>query len=280
MPSNAKKMNKKPSMVMHTIRYHARELHEAYPRFFNLQYMDEILDQDRLTSDHPQLLLPGPPVGRLSFWNGMKGGPSVARNAMIVYFAWWIPYTIWMLTIGLKLPVQRKDKVPKYDTVFHSLWRGGPNELVGSLLWKRPKAVSLDQSKRNDFEVRDLMVYMVGHAIACLTIGIGLVSGICYLGGKHAHYIMIVLATTICAERGAQRYTYYTTVSSLVFHGRFLVCSAYIPPFTITKMLIPKERRSHSLTITDSLHHSGHVRAEIKKSVSRTGKKTTSGRTQ
>lgn len=136
---------------------------------------------------------------------------------------------MWMLLYGLKLPVySKKDKEenavddnssrrwplqqqPKYDTVFHSLWRGGPCELVGSLLWKRPKQTSQEQSARNDFEVRDFMVYMAGHAIACVTIGIGVVGNISYVGGQRGHGLMLLLATTLCAERGAQRYTYYVT---------------------------------------------------------------------
>jgi hypothetical protein len=162
----------------------------------------------------------------------------------MVYFAWWIPYTIWMICHGLKLPVyppqskkaddqnsnnaaaagatatdatkdDNNDKLgspqPKYDTVFHSLWRGGPCELVGSVLWKRSKSVSHDQTQRNDFEVRDFLVYMVGHAVACSTLGIGVVAGISYVGGQFGHGMMLWLATLLCVERGAQRYTYYVT---------------------------------------------------------------------
>jgi hypothetical protein len=118
-----------------------------------------------------------------------------------------------MLSVGLKLPVQSKDPTappPKYDTVFHSLWRGGPCEFFGLLVWKRPKRLSKDQSARNDFEVKDFLFYMAAHAVACVFVGIFLVGGICH-SGKPMHAVMLLIATTICADRGAQRYTYYAT---------------------------------------------------------------------
>jgi hypothetical protein len=206
-----------PSMAMYNLRWHAPALHAAYPTFFNLQYLEEMQEQtgsqEDTTSSAP--LLPNPGVGDLFFWNGLDQ-PSVARNALLVYLAWWLPYTIWMLLYGLKLPVYPKDKYdgrpqPKYDTVFHSLWRDGPCDLVGSVLWKRPQQVSHDQSQRNDFEVRDFMFYMMGHAIACIIIGIGVVGSISYMGGQRGHGLMLLLATTLGAERGAQRYTYFVT---------------------------------------------------------------------
>jgi hypothetical protein len=207
-----------PSMAMYNLRWHARALHAAYPTFFNLQYLEEMqeqtISQEDTTGSSP-LDIPNPGVGDLPFWNGLDQ-PSVARNALLVYLAWWFPYTIWMLLYGLKLPVypngnNEEQPQPKYNTVFHSLWRGGPCELVGSVVWKRPKQTSHDQSQRNDFEVRDLMFYMTGHAIACITIGIGVVGSISYLGGQRGHALMLLLATTLCAQRGAQRYTYYVT---------------------------------------------------------------------
>lgn len=224
-----------PSMAMYNLRWHALALHQAYPTFFNRQYLQDMQHQDvsqeQQQHDHCLLGVPDPSAGELSFWNGLHQ-PSVARNA-IVYFVLWIPYTTWMLLYGLKSPVypekeeevavddknnsdndksrrplQQRQRQPKYDTVFHSLWRGGPCELVGSLLWKRPKHISQDQSARNDFEVRDFMVYMAGHAMACVTIVVGNIS---YVGGQRGHALMMRLATTLCAERGEQRYTYYVT---------------------------------------------------------------------
>ncbi|KAG7355533.1 hypothetical protein IV203_000219 [Nitzschia inconspicua] len=205
-----------PSMAMYNLRWNAPALHAAYPTFFNLQYLQEMQDQDdTLQKNSRGLEPPDPNVGDLPFWNGLDQ-PSVARNALLVYFAWWVPYTIWMLLYGLKLPVYPKKgsdrrPEPKYDTVFHSLWRGGPCELVGSVVWKRPKDISQDQTQRNDFEVRDFMFYMIGHALACVIVGIGVVGSISYMGGQRGHAWMLLLATSLCAERGAQRYTYYVT---------------------------------------------------------------------
>ncbi|KAL3923100.1 MAG: hypothetical protein SGILL_001849 [Bacillariaceae sp.] len=204
-----------PSMSMYCLRWHAVALHEAYPTFFNVQYLKDVIE-----ASHNE---------DLPYWAGFGKG-SVVRNGLIVYWAWWIPYTLWMLIGGgLQIPRVKKEdsgdigdgkkkrsKTSKdnkimYDTVFHSLWRGGPCELVGKLLWNRPKAVSQDQSQRNDFEARDFMVYMAGHAVACVTVGIGVVAGISYLGGRKGHALMLLFSTVMCAERGAQRYTYYVT---------------------------------------------------------------------
>jgi hypothetical protein len=213
-----------PTMAMYNLRWHAPALHAAYPNFFNLQYLEDMREQNNSETDATNSFpnsspfdIPNPGVSDLPFWKNGLDHPSVVRNAVMVYLAWWLPYTMWMLLYGLKLPVYPNGKhdgrpLPKYDTVFHSLWRGGPCELVGSVLWKRPKQISLDQSQRNDFEVRDLMLYMTGHAIACIIIGIGVVGSISYLGGQRGHAFMLLLATTLCAERGAQRYTYYVTV--------------------------------------------------------------------
>mmetsp|Transcript_43956 Transcript_43956/g.106576 ORF Transcript_43956/g.106576 Transcript_43956/m.106576 type:complete len:354 (-) Transcript_43956:820-1881(-) len=203
-----------PSMVMYHLRWHAKELHDTYPTFFNVQYLNDMKSQDDAVVTIPTHHDDGaPPTGDLPFWNGF-GYQSVAWNAMVVYFMWWIPYTLWMLCVGLKLPVTSKDSTPsrppKYDTVFHSLWRDGPCELVGRLVWKRPVEISRDQSSRNDFEIRDLMFYMCGHAFACLSIGIGVIAGISYVGGRTAHLSMIMLSTLLCAQRGASRYTYYS----------------------------------------------------------------------
>jgi hypothetical protein len=192
-----------PSMMMYVFRWHATALYTAWPGIFHLKYVNDMKNMIPESDSH------------LPFWNVVNWiEPSVVRNALIVYFVWWIPYTIWMLLVGLKLPVLAKDEPPtsfKYDTVFHSLWRGGPCELMGKLVWKRPPQVSKDQSERNDFEIRDFMLYMILHALGCIGIGIGVIGGLCYVGGKVAHAILLLLATTACADRGAKRYTYYVT---------------------------------------------------------------------
>ena len=174
-----------PCMAMYHHRWHAAEISAAYPTIFPhlVQYTEDL--------------------------NSGKDPVSVTKVTLMVYFAWFIPYTIWMLLFGLRLPVTSKDKKkppPKYDTVFHSTVKGGVCELVGTTLWKRSKAESRDQSQRNDYEIRDFLLYMTGHAVMSCGLGIFLIGDIlCYGGGKNVHAAVLWLATIICAERGAKR---------------------------------------------------------------------------
>jgi len=180
-----------PCMTMYHHRWHAAEISAAYPTIF--PHLVEFTEQ----------------------LNSGKDPASVTKITLLVYFAWFVPYTIWMLLVGLRLPSVSKDKKkppPKYDTVFHATWKGGPCELVGTTVWKRPEAVSRDESERNDYEIRDFLLYMTGHAVMSCGIGIVLIGDIlCYGGGKNVHEALLWLATIICAERGAKRYTYYVT---------------------------------------------------------------------
>ena len=204
-------------MTMYNFRWHAAEIYAAYPTYFpSLLTFVEELNNGTTSGD------------------GSSERPSVARAALGVYFLWFIPYTIWMLAVGLRLPAISKEeydavntagknkkikhtgkpptKPYKFDTVFHSTWKGGHCELFGTILWKRPKAVSRDQSQRNDFETRDLLFYMTMHAVGSCGIGIFLFGDLlCYRGGKMVHAVLIFLAMVVCAERGAKRYTYYVT---------------------------------------------------------------------
>jgi len=75
-----------PSMVMYHHRWYAVNISAAYPTFF--PHLVEFTEE--LNTDNN----PG----------------SVARITLLVYFAWFIPYTVWMLLVGLKLPVVSKDK--------------------------------------------------------------------------------------------------------------------------------------------------------------------------
>mmetsp|Transcript_7385 Transcript_7385/g.21480 ORF Transcript_7385/g.21480 Transcript_7385/m.21480 type:complete len:513 (-) Transcript_7385:2423-3961(-) len=180
-----------PSMVMYNLRWHADQITASYPTIF--PHLKEITAN----------------------FNNNKNIGSVSRITLMVYFAWFIPYTLWMLLIGLKLPVISKDKTkpaPKYDTVFHSTWKGGLCEMVGTVFWKRSKKRSRDCSERNDYEVRDFVLYMIGHAVGSCGVGIIILGDIlCYRGGKTTHVIILLFATVICAKRGADRYAYYVT---------------------------------------------------------------------
>jgi len=178
-----------PSMLMYIMKYQPESMQLAYPNLFHLEYVKENVEIPFFGSSE-------------SSNNG-----SIARNASIVYMAWFIPYLFWMCVIGLKLPVQYN-----YDTVFHSLWRGGPCELVGKHVWRnRSVAISRQQSQNDDFELRDLLLYMTLHLIVCITVGILGVAQLCHSGGRRAHFACLVFAVGICAKRGANRYAYYAT---------------------------------------------------------------------
>jgi len=178
-----------PSMAMYNYRWHAAEISNAYPNIYSqlLSFTEEL---------------------------GKKNTQSPTQITLAVYFAWFIPYTIWFVLVGLKLPVVSKDKSdrpPKYDTVFHATWKGGMCELAGKL-WKRPKEISRDCSERNDYELRDFFLYMLGHALGSCVVGIILIGDIlCFRGGKMVHATLLWFTTILCAKRGADRYTYYVT---------------------------------------------------------------------
>lgn len=178
-------------MVMYNFRWHASEINEAYPLVF--RHVVSITEE----------------------MNNGENKFSPTRIALAVYFAWFILYTSWMLLVGLKLPVISKQggkPLPKYDTVFHSTWQGGLCELVGTKVWKRPKETSRDCSERNDYELGDFLLYMVGHAFGSCGVGIILVGNLlCFRGGKIVHGTLLWFTTILCAKRGADRYTYYVT---------------------------------------------------------------------
>ena len=180
-----------PSMVMYNFRWHAIEINNAYPTIFTglPDYVKDVNDS-------------GNTVG-------------LTQITLAVYFAWFIPYITWMLFVGLKLPIVSKDNSkspPKYDTVFHSTWKGRMCESAGTLLWKRPREISHDCSARNDYEIRDFLFYMLLHAIGSCVIGIGLIGNVlCFRCGQTAHATLLWFTTILCAKRGADRYTYYVT---------------------------------------------------------------------
>lgn len=180
-----------PPMLMYTLRWHSEELNNAYPQIFHLDYLENISFF---------------PTGNIS------SGGSILGNAALVYVGWFIPYTSWMLLQGLDLPRKsaKKSFPPTYDTVFHSLWRPGLCETCGTLLWKRSPTLSKDQMGRDDYETKDFLVYMVGHA-TLVGISILTLANLCRLGSI-LHGILLTCVVTICVYRGAQRYTYYVTV--------------------------------------------------------------------
>lgn len=176
-----------PTMLMYVMKYYPESMQSTYPQFFDLAYVDDMT--------------------QIPFYNSNNDDKaSVARNATIAYFVWFVPYVIWMLCMGgMQLPSKTHC-----DTVFHSLWRGGPCELIGKLVWKRPTKISHEQSLTNTFETRDFLLYMTGHAVACTMLGVLVLARICH-SNQVGHFICLIIAVLICAKRGAERYTYYTT---------------------------------------------------------------------
>ena len=153
-----------PPLLGYTFRWHGDEIQNAWPGIFrSLGY-----SRDNLT------FFPS---------KGFSLDPStwldcVAGNATLLYLIWFIPFTLWMLFIGLDLPRSNRrtkntdgtPRIAKYDTVFHSLMRGGACYLYGSVVWGRTVNTSKGQIQTNDFELRDFILYMSVHFILCTVI--------------------------------------------------------------------------------------------------------------
>lgn len=187
-----------PPCVMYTFVWHATEIKEAWPSIFFLDYLDEIQFFPSSGDDWPLAL------------------GYICGNAVVLYAAWWVFYLGFMLVIGMNLPRYDRKKIdgtlvrPKYDTCFHNFERPGLAVMMGSVLWKRPRETSLEQMKNNHYEIRDLLAYMSAHAVAALS-SVFVLGYPCYHSQKiHASFLFLVAIIT--TWRGAQRYTYYTTV--------------------------------------------------------------------
>lgn len=189
-----------PPMVIYTLRWHWTEMQEAWPNLFDLSYVEAANQVEFFPVSGP-IFLPGTGLG------------SVAGNGIALYFMWFTPYVIWMVTIGLDLPRRKKrdgtPKTPIYDTVFHSTLRGGLAIMIGKVCWGRPREVSIKQMEANDFELRDFIVYMGGHMVAAVS-SVYILAYPCFIS-KEAHLCIIAGLIFLCAHRGSKRYTYYST---------------------------------------------------------------------
>lgn len=197
-----------PPMMFYTFRWHAEEIREAWPNYFHLKHLE-----------HPDFF---PPGQGLFFLPGTGIG-SIAGNSVLIYLLWFIPYTSWMLLVGMGLPRKNRTdgKKPVYDTVFHSFWRVGACQTAGRLLWKRPVRKSQQQMEVDDYEARDFLAYIGIHAFLVL-ISIPTLAFACNYN-KHLHVGLILGVLLICIHRGSQRYTYYTTkMYSRVIRKEFL----------------------------------------------------------
>ena len=181
-----------PPMVAYTFRWHSEEIRVAWPGVFKLDYLTEV-----------NFFEPG------RFLNTISG------TGLSFYFAWLVPYSLWMLLLGIDLP--RKDRVdkkgkqctPRFDTVFHIAMRGGACLTIGKKLWGRSVSKSLEQMDTDHFERRDFLVYITFHTLSSTFSILGL-GYACFIS-QSFHASMLVLVVFLSVFRGAKRYSYYTT---------------------------------------------------------------------
>ena len=197
-----------PPMLVYSFQWHSEEIREAWPSFFK---MDDVTAGNRGFEFFPEH---GP------FFLPFQGLGTVAGNAAALYWIWYIPYMIWMITTGLDLTRKvrhklDKDGIPlptsKYDTAFHCILRDGICEQVGHL-FGRSVEESRRQQREGDYEVRDFCVIMIVHAIA-VWLATVTVAYVCLLD-KKIHAAMLWLTVAITVFRGARQYVYWTTSMS------------------------------------------------------------------
>jgi len=168
-----------PPLLLYTLRWKVGEVTEAWPNTFLLEYDINFY-----------------PSPRVSFIDSIFGCTT------IVYLLWLALYLVWMILLGFK-------NVEKFDTVFHSTMRDGLCVKIGSIVWKRPVQLSIEQTKTNEFETRDFMIYCAGHVILFFT-SLVILAYSCTLS-SYVHGSILGICTVICIWRGARRYTYYST---------------------------------------------------------------------
>ncbi len=171
-----------PPMLMYTLRWKADEILKRWPQVFDLDY-----DVD------------------------FFGGPgTIFGNTIILYLLWLIPYVYWMVRVGMDLPNKTPPSGEKpYDTVFHSNMRKSLCVATGTYIWKRPMEESLRQVKTNQFERRDLYIYLSGHFILVF-LALCFLAYPCYKA-EHLHGVLLCALALVVVWRGAMRYSYYST---------------------------------------------------------------------
>jgi len=183
-----------PPLLLYSFRWRADEVKEAWPNTFRLDY-----DVD---------FFPAP--GEVPFVQSIFGG------SIILYLAWFVPYMIWLLSVGLALP----QNGGKFDTVFHANMRNGLCVQFGTMFWKRPIELSIEQNRTNEFEMRDVGIYITGHVFGYVA-ALLLLAYPCSLS-QYVHGSLLFICAVICTWRGAQRYTYYSTkMYSLLIRKQF-----------------------------------------------------------
>ena len=183
-----------PPMVAYTLKWENAAIQEAWPNIFLLDYTEEVSFFPNESS---------------SFFSCVVG------STITLYLIWFVFFTSWMLMIGIDLP--RSDRVgldgqpivPTFDTVYHSLMRGGLYIITGSTFFGRSKAISVVHMNANNFYLGDLFVYLGAHA--CLSILSTILLGWACFHSKAVHGFLLMAVTAVVVYRGALRYTYYAT---------------------------------------------------------------------
>mmetsp|Transcript_14112 Transcript_14112/g.20153 ORF Transcript_14112/g.20153 Transcript_14112/m.20153 type:complete len:413 (+) Transcript_14112:186-1424(+) len=186
-----------PPILMYFFRWNSAVIYETWPGIFDIEDINDSL---------------------VFFPKSLSITGTVFGNTLVLYLIWFVFYVAWQLSFGLDLPRNPRRKLlstgepapAKYDTVFHSTYRGGICVLFGRLFFGRSKEDSLQRTENNDFEIQDLMIYMLCHFTAFFLSLISL-AYICFLS-KYVHMTLLLVATLIICHRGAIRYTYYVTM--------------------------------------------------------------------
>ena len=181
-----------PPLLFYILRWNSKQVLDAWPDIFYLEHDFDFWPTDSFTG-------------------------TVFGNTIIAYLCWFVPYCAWIYFIGLDLPRNtRKKKLAngdpapaKYDTVFHANHRNGNCVMLGNMFWKRSLEDSKEQMMQNDFEIRDLVLYLGLHLMAAVS-SLVFLAYPCYLS-KYAHGAFLVIVLIICTNRGSKRYTYYST---------------------------------------------------------------------
>jgi hypothetical protein len=117
--------------------------------------------------------------------------------AMVGYFLWWIPYTIWLLASGLRHSIEKTGKL----TVFRA--NVGKNSTMSNILVGKKKA------SEKDLESPVVaMKYMTIHAILCVLAFLW--SYLCYRY-YWVHTLFCVALVTSAVRQGGAKYYKMTT---------------------------------------------------------------------
>jgi len=164
-----------PSLLMFTLRWHAVKVASTWPTFFHLDYFDSI---------EP--------------WS------DIYLKSVVAYWIWFVPFTLWMATCGLKMPSKG------LDTVFHSLMRKGSTPVATILGWSKEEQ---DQrAKKNDFTIPSVLIYMLMHAAAvCASM---LVAVACWVS-MYIHAFACLAVALSVIYHGSSRYSYYALDNSI-----------------------------------------------------------------